>query len=209
MLNAKLFASRVRAAIKTDDSLSEKCRQLAEMIAAEHNPLAPPKTEFERLKTLATDALKPAKIPASRARDNVMSRTYQYMLAYMFPTEIIEIAEGKGKNSAVTKKAEDCMGSTREIQKAATQIKENLGISDGRASNGKKPKAGTGFDPAVLQPWVKADIKAAVGELTRILAAFGYRVEKIRHTSPPIKKPRAQAETRRPPAEQPAEQPAV
>jgi hypothetical protein len=187
-IDTKALRRSYLAAARSNKSLSASCAEMAATLFTQLDKAADPASEFKRLQVVAVTTLRGMKIDPDK---NVMRRAYEYLLVLMAPDMPIEVAPGKGDNGPVLTPAKQMTGTTRALQEAAKQIRCAIGVSDGRAGN-KQPAKPTGaIDEAALAALVKADVAAGVAALTRVLARYGYGVEKIRKTAKPRPAPRA------------------
>ena len=179
VLVTKLFKECDKAAT----ALHAKTKDLAECLFAQMdvkaiaNGESDYRSEETRVVNWAKDTIKAAKYVPKHER-NIWLNVRQHLLVMMEPDLDIEI-EKKGKTSkeAITyKKASEC-ATARDMSAAAKQVREHLGLTDGRGANAPKPKS----DATKVTEQVAEWCKTATGRkyLKAALRASGFEMVEI------------------------------
>lgn len=134
-INTNLLVKAIQTADRAAGSALAAARKVAVILVADHDPREDFTFERNRLLAIAKAAVGEAKLKLKHDR-NVWLYIGQQLIVQMAPTAVVEIKapSSDGKQGAVTKTAEDCT-SSREVQKAVKQIREQVGMSDGRSTN--------------------------------------------------------------------------
>jgi hypothetical protein len=174
----KLAINATRRVNKAQGAHSAECKAIADIIAADHNPMMPYKDEHKRLIAEAKAIAVKAKVADDR---NTWQHVSTYLVLAMNPTVLVETTvkeKGKEPTTAFVP-AEDCAGSVAKARDAAKQVRESLGLVPERAK--PAPKKGVVETPsdhaASVVEWMahETDRKA----ITAALKAAGYRLTKI------------------------------
>lgn len=121
--------------------------------------------EVERLATYAKGIVAADGYTAVSDPKNLWSATRNYLLAEMMRDETVTVeTKQDGETVKVEVPVADVIAKgTKAINKAASQLREKAGISDGRKGNKRTPKAG-GKQVATPEQVAEAKAKASEGE---------------------------------------------
>ena len=179
-MNKSEFVKQIQSANRASTTAFNACRKAAGVLVEEQNTAEKHADEYKRLMKLAKDTVAENSIALVHPAD-VYKYIGQNLLTMMLPTMEIEIQKGKEK---LLIPAED-LSTAREVREASKQIREAVGLTDGRANNrgkktaapktDKKPSVVTdvlGSLPAMLK---SAKTRAAIFKL---IEAEGFKITK-------------------------------
>jgi hypothetical protein len=163
----------IASADKAESTAFAACRTAAQTIFERVNKDAPAKEEHARLMSEAFAlAAKEGLVINNR---NTRQHIGQHLLICFDSDAMIEVA--KTKTETVAKPAAQCK-TAREVAAAAKQIRENLGMSDGRKGNAPRQSV----KPVSTTPSLWALVEAALREkanrekLFAVIRAAGYEI---------------------------------
>ena len=179
------LAAAMQSADKAMGSAFSACRDVAALLNESRNPDASDKDEYGRLMKLAKDAPREAKILLMHER-NILQFIAQHLLTMLQPEILIE--KEKKKNGRILVPARECK-TKREVQSAAKQIREAIGLADGRANNARAPKATKAEKAAPKAPSATVILESIPAMLSntrnrqhlfKLIRAAGYTIEKAK-----------------------------
>lgn len=133
-MNVSKLVAAIRNADKGAESAFKACGTAAEILVEDFDATKTEKVEFPRLMKLAKDAVKAEKLALKHER-TVWEYVSANLLVQMAPGVLVKMP---AKTGEVLKRADEIQPTVRNIKSAAKQIRDSVGLSDGRKGNAKK-----------------------------------------------------------------------